>query len=358
MRSFLSHTFLLLLFLSIVASAYGKQFIVVIDPGHGGGDPGAIGAISQEKSINLEIAKKVGNLIKENHKDVKVIYTRTTDKKLKPIERAEFANRQNADLFISIHTNAMENKKMKGTETYIYGTPSGREAIDVEKLENAGAVVSGNASLSGNFQQNKLLAQEIQNAFKKEKRIDKGVKKARFIVLKYTKMPAVLVEIGYISNANEEKYMNSAAGQKAIAKSIYTAFSNYKKKQVDKSAGKKNKNNQSEKKQDKAPAKPDVKKSPDKKDTSTKKQQTQSKKKITYRVQFLLSDRKLPKNSPKFKGLTPVEYYEEKGLYKYTYGNSSNLKEIQKKQKEAKKLFGDAFIVIFEDGKRIGVYGK
>ena len=333
----------LFLFLSVAASGNGKKFIVIIDPGHGGTDPGAVGAISYEKDINLDVAKKLGDLIKNNHKDVKVLYTRTDDKKLKLKDRAEFANRQNADLFISIHTNSMENKRTKGTETYIYGIPSEKKAIDVEKRENVGNIVAnGNETSNENFQKNRLLAQEIQNAFKKGNRINKGVKKARFVVLKHTKMPAVLVEIGYISNKSEEKYMNSVAGQKAIAQSIYTAFSNYRKNSTGKTTVDKkgSKTQLAEKKKDHVSA-------------ETSKNVTQAKKKTVYKVQFLLSDRKLPNNSSKFKGLSPVEFYIENGSYKYTYGNASNFKEIEKSQKEVKKLFKDAFIVIFEDGKRI-----
>ncbi|MCD7971824.1 MAG: N-acetylmuramoyl-L-alanine amidase [Candidatus Azobacteroides sp.] len=322
---------------------------MVIDPGHGGKDPGALGKISKEKDLNLAIAKRVGDLIKSSHKDVKVIYTRTTDKALKPLERAELANRSKADLFISIHANAMENKKMKGTETYIYGIPSGKEAQEVARRENAGqdSKLKDTSSQKNNatVEKNRLLATEIQKAFKKGKRIDKGVKQARFVVLKYTRMPAVLVEIGYISNESEEKYMNSVAGQKAISKAIYTGFANYKK-----ASDQGFKNTKSSTNQQKTTT--TASKTQNNKQKTTQGQ----KKKTTYRVQFLLSDTKLPANSPKFKGLSPVGHYVENGLYKYTYGNTSNVEEIKKKHAEAKKLFNDAFIVIFEDGKRVGIY--
>jgi len=335
---------------SLSLSVAAKEIVVVIDPGHGGRDPGTTGSKKiHEKVINLAIALELGKLIENNHKDVKVHYTRVRDKKPSLLERAEFANKKNADLFISIHTNAMEtNTKMKGTETYIYGIPAGREAFEVEKRENNNNTETKSCPIYNNSQQNKLLAQEIQKAFKKDGRIDKGVKKNRFLVLKYTKMPAVLVEVGFITNLEEEKYLTDSAGQKAIAKSIYTAFSNYKKKHIDNTKNKKGT-------KDQAIATNTSTKSENKTNTTTKKE-VQTKKKITYKVQFLLQDRKLPKNSPKFKGLSPVDFYIEKGTYKYTYGNSSNVKEIEKKQKEVRKLFKDAFIVIFEDEKRVGVH--
>lgn len=320
-----------------------EVFVVVIDPGHGGTDPGACGKNSYEKDINLAVAKRLGNQIKANHKDVKVIYTRETDVKIALDRRSQIANAAKADLFISIHTNAMDDKQMKGVETYVYGDRVSKAAMAVALRENAGAKVNGTSNPNGKkyFKQNLHFANEVQNAFEKGNRINIGVKQAHFLVLKNTSMPAVLVEIGYITNDGEEKYMNSVAGQKAISKAIYTAFTKYKKEigkvsdvrssttvQTGKAATKK---------EDKKPA-------------------VAEKGKITYRVQFLLSGKKLPKNSPEFKGLSPVGFYVEKNLYKYTYGDSSDVKEIIKKRDEIRKKFGDAFIVIFKDGKRIGIY--
>lgn len=328
----------------IDAQKSNNPFIVIIDPGHGGKDPGAIGKVSQEKDLNLSIAKKLGDLITKNHTDVKVVYTRTTDKKMLPKERAEFANLKNADLFISIHANARSDKQVKGTEIYIYGVPAGKEATDVETRENASqGNANGNHNLviNNTYVQNRKLAESIQKAFKKGKRIDLGIRQARFIVLKFTAMPAVLVEVGFISNENEEKYMNSVAGQKAISQAIYDGFTNYKKEN-----GKLTKKQTTESSTQKTTS------------VQTETKNISSEKGKTYRVQIFLSSKKLSGNSSHFKGLSPIEHYVEQGLYKYTYGNTSDIKEIKKKQTEAKKLFKDAFIVIFENGKRVGIYSE
>ncbi len=334
-------------------------FTVVIDPGHGGRDPGAIGKVSYEKDINLAIAKRLGNLIKTTHKDVRVVYTRETDKKVKLEDRPLIANQAKANLFISIHTNALEDSRMKGTESYTFGIPSGSASIS-EKRENASAestVISTNSttSISPYAQQNNYMATEVQKAFKNGNRISKGTKTARFVVLKYTAMPAILIEVGYITNDGEENYLNSVAGQKAIAKAIHTAFTNYKKRYGKGGTGTQlastSKDPVKPKNEDKNTTKQEDRKT-DNKSQGTKKVESE----VTYRVQFLLSDKKLPAKSPKFKGLTPVEYYVDNGNYKYTYGNTTDLNDIIKKRKEVLKSFNDAFIVIFKDGKRIGVY--
>ena len=346
MKVIFSYLFFLFLFIfapfvNSFAKSNGKKadtYILVIDPGHGGVETGAIGAFSkkQEKDINLSIATELGKLIKKNCKDVKVIYTREKDDSVSLSDRKKIANDANADLFISIHSNWIKkNDKMKGVETYIHG----KYRISPKEMNEAIRKNSAKSMKAGDFRRDMYLAVEIQKAFKAIGRIDKGVKQANFGVLK-TNMPAVLVEVGYISNESDDTYINSSAGKKATAKAIYTAFVKYKAK-----TGKyipSNNNGETAS----ADEKKETKEKEAKKDTEE-----------IYQVQFLFSDKELPKNSPKFKGLSPVSFYIDNGNYKYTYGNTTDKKESIKIRTEVRKLFKDAFIVIFKNGKRTGIYG-
>lgn len=224
---------------------------VVIDPGHGGAKPGAQGKHVQEKELTLAIAKKFGKLISDNYPDVKVIYTRTKDVDISLAERAHIANRNKADLFISIHANSHPTSVPSGVETFVMGLSESRANLEVARKENADILLEAdyknNADYSG-FDPNapetyvmlamfqsafidKSLnfAQNIQNQYKKNiKTIDRGVKQAELYVLYKTSMPSVLTEVGFISNPTEEAYMMSAEGQATIAICLFNAFMNYK----------------------------------------------------------------------------------------------------------------------------------
>ena len=234
---------------SAYTQASGKKFVVVIDAGHGGKDPGAIGRIIREKNINLGIALKLGALIRENHPDVKVVYTRDRDIFVELQQRANIANRVKADLFISIHTNSATNRSAYGTETYTLGLARTEENLRVAKRENSVILLEDDFSkryegfdpnstesyIMFEFLQDKHLEQSInlassiQRQFKNSaKRVDRGVRQAGFLVLRNTGMPSVLIEVGYISNRNEEAYLASEKGQLQMAKSIYNAFCDYK----------------------------------------------------------------------------------------------------------------------------------
>ena len=224
---------------------------VVIDPGHGGAKPGAQGKHSQEKAITLSVAKKFGKLIEDNYPDVKVIYTRTTDVDISLAERAHIANRNKADLFISIHANSHPTSTPTGVETFVMGLSESRANLEVAKKENADILLEAdyknNADYSGfdpnapetyvmlTMFQNAFidkslnLAQAIQNQYKQNIRtINRGVKQAELYVLYKTTCPSVLTEIGFISNANEENYMLSDEGQAKIAVCLFNAFMTYK----------------------------------------------------------------------------------------------------------------------------------
>ncbi len=234
-----------------LCSIYSQAFTLVIDPGHGGKDPGAIGRISKEKNINLAVALAFGKLVKQNCPGVKVVYTRDKDVFVQLDERANIANRSKADLFVSIHVNSTAAKSgPQGTETYTLGMHKAAENLEVAKRENSVITLEKNYAQKyegfdpnssesyiifelmqdKNMEKSVSLAQKIQKQFRTTaKRIDKGVHQAGFLVLRETSMPSVLVELGYINNRNDEAYLNTKAGVNALAKSLYNAFVAYKK---------------------------------------------------------------------------------------------------------------------------------
>ena len=224
---------------------------VVIDPGHGGAKPGAQGKRSQEKAITLAVAKKFGKLLEDNYPDMKVIYTRTTDVDISLAERAHIANRNKADLFISIHANSHPTSTPTGVETFVMGLSESRANLEVAKKENADILLEADYKNNSDYQgfdpnapetyvmltmfQNAFidkslnLAQAIQNQYKQNlKTINRGVKQAELYVLYKTTCPSVLTEIGFISNPTEEAFMLSDEGQAKIAVSLFNAFMTYK----------------------------------------------------------------------------------------------------------------------------------
>jgi len=252
-------SFKIILFLIIIFSFLNKNIFsqenykiktVVIDAGHGGKDPGAIGRREKEKNLTLAIALKVGYYIKRCCPDIKVIYTRQTDVFVPLYKRAEIANKNKADLFISIHVNSSKNKNIQGTSTYVMGLHKNEENLKVAMLENKAILYEKNyASNYDNFNINSPEAYIIFNLYQsayqnlslqfaslvqeqfreRAKRIDRGVHQAGFLVLWQTTMPSVLIEVGYISNPIEEKYLMTHYGQDIIASAIYRAFKQYKK---------------------------------------------------------------------------------------------------------------------------------
>lgn len=220
---------------------------VVIDPGHGGHDPGCSGKGSQEKKIALKISLQLAELIRKNHPDIQVILTRSQDIFVPLHERAAIANRNNADLFISIHCNYFPaSKNTYGSETYVMGLHTAQHNLEVAKRENAAIFLEENYEKNYDYDpnspeghillsvfQNAYLEQSItfanfvENHFTKKERRSRGVKQAGFMVLKETTMPSVLVETGYLSHHGEDQFLNSDKGQQVIAVSIATAFKEY-----------------------------------------------------------------------------------------------------------------------------------
>ncbi|MCH5328392.1 MAG: N-acetylmuramoyl-L-alanine amidase, partial [Coprobacter sp.] len=242
---------MLLAVLSLASGVQAKddKFVLVIDAGHGGKDPGALGSRFKEKDINLAIALKFGALVQSSHPDVKVVYTRKNDNFVELQERAAIANRAKADLFVSVHTNSAVSKAAYGTETYTLGLARTEENLRVAKRENAVILLEDDFSAryegfdpnstesyimfefmqDRHMEQSINLASVIQKQFTSHaKRTDRGVRQAGFLVLRNTGMPSVLIEVGYISNAAEETFLGSADGQQKMASSIYNAFCEYK----------------------------------------------------------------------------------------------------------------------------------
>ena len=229
-----------------VMSVSVQAFTLVIDAGHGGRDGGALGRKSKEKNINLAVALELGRLVEQNCPDVKVVYTRKTDVFVELTERADIANKAKADLFISIHTNALAKGRIsRGTETYTLGMHKAAENLAVAQRENSVITLESDYKTryegfdpkssesyiifefmqDKNMEQSVKLAKEVQLQFSSTAgRINKGVYQAGFLVLRETVMPSILVELGYISTPDEENYLSSTAGQKALAKSIYRGF--------------------------------------------------------------------------------------------------------------------------------------
>ena len=354
--------------------AQGRDFTVVIDPGHGGRDPGAVGRKGKEKNINLNVALKLGNLIQANHKDVRIVYTRQKDVFVTLDKRAQIANNAKADLFISIHTNSVaRGRTVRGTETYTLGLHRTDDNLEVAKKENSVILIendyeqryagfnpnSAESYIIFEFLQDKNMeksvdfATQIQRQFKNTaKRIDKGVHQAGFLVLRETTMPGVLVELGYISTPDEERYLLSEAGTSDLAKSIYQAFANYKSRHDSPSARSVEPSPTLPK--ESTPDKP-APKTEKKAPAPAPKKNNTSKAKPVFKIQILASDKKLSNQSKQFKGLSPVGYYQEKGLYKYTYGDNTDYNKVLRTKKQIASKFKGAFIVAFKNGKKMDV---
>lgn len=390
-----------LLFLSSYTSQlWGKDFIVVIDAGHGGHDPGAIGRTAKEKNINLNVALKVGNLIKRNCDDVKVIYTRSKDVFIPLARRAEIANNAKADLFISIHTNALANNRTaKGASTWTLGLAKSDANLEVAKRENSVILYESDyqtryAGFNPNsaesyiifelmqdkyMEQSVHLASMMQKQFRQTcKRADRGVHQAGFLVLKESAMPSILIELGFISTPEEERYLNSETGAATMAKGIYHAFLNYKREHeirltgtsqtiiptedeindVAETVSKDTKDTPTAHPKDlsaKNDTKPAVSSTKQTTNRPIASQNATNDSEITFKIQILTSSRPLSKNDKRLKGLKEVEYYKEKGIYKYTYGASDDYNKVLRIKRTITPKFKDAFIIAFRNGEKMNI---
>ena len=353
---------------------------VVIDAGHGGHDPGAIGQHAKEKNINLALALKLGSMIQRSMKDVRVLYTRDKDNFVELYRRAEIANENKADLFICIHCNANNNHALRGAETYVMGLHKSQANLNIAKLENASILLESdyrstyngfdpNADESyiifslyqnSNLDQSTDLAAAIQSQMEEHEGDGvRGVRQAGFMVLYKTTMPSVLVETGYISNPEDEKFLMSEKGQDHIVSAIFRAFKSFRESIANPVSTRVN-----GEKQDSFPP-PAVKgRDPVNHDSAPF---TGKADKVpvpipvpavlpglSYKVQIVASADKIDVSDPRLTRFSKVDVYRHGGMYKYTVGDEPTLDKAQKLLEETRhKGAADAFIVIFRNGKRI-----
>jgi N-acetylmuramoyl-L-alanine amidase len=356
----------LVLFSSAATWAQSSKIkTVVIDAGHGGHDPGCHGAQNNEKEVCLSMALKLGALIKERYPDIKIIYTRSTDVFVELAERANIANRNNADLFICIHANAGSTTAY-GSETYVLGLHRTDAQQKVAERENASialeddkgakyrsydltpdGIIALQFQLAVFHRQSILFAEMIQKEFKRIGRYDRGVKQAGFLVLYKTTMPSVLIETAFLPNPSEEKLIGTAEGQQKMAQSMFQAFVNYKNATEGKTVvgGTTIQNNIDTKPTESSPPKPvEIPK-------ETVKEQG-----LIFKVQIETSNKAISTKSSHFKGLEIFEY-QDNTLFKYCAGSFPNdLQGAKNYKNELIQLgFTNAFVVAFLDGERISI---
>lgn len=374
--------------------AANKRFTLVIDPGHGGHDAGALGAISKEKNINLAVALRFGKYVEQNLPEVRVIYTRTKDVFIPLNERANIANRANADLFISVHTNALPAGKIaRGFETYTLGMHRAKDNLDVAMRENS--VISMEKDYQQRYQgfdprssesyiifefiQGKNMERSVDLARMIQRgvcdganRPDKGVHQAGFLVLRETSMPGCLIELGFITTPDEERLLNNDSRVDDIARGIYEAFAKYKNK-YDRSVSVPYRAKDSEDvnlpkivpDQEPAPKTRVVTRGKQpKREEATPEQPKRVEKKVkkaevadapVFKLQIFVGSRNLRKGDAHFKGETDYDSFQEGNLVKYTLGASTNYNEIYRLRKEKLDKFPEAFIIAFKNGQKYDV---
>lgn len=389
----------LMCMLVVTAFAANKRFTLVIDPGHGGHDAGARGAISMEKNINLTVALRFGKYVEQNMPEVRVIYTRKQDVFIPLHERANIANRANADLFISVHTNALPAGKVaRGFETYTLGMHRAKDNLDVAMRENSVISMekgfeqtyegfdpkSSESYIIFEFIQGKNMERSVDLARMIQRSVcdsgcrpDKGVHQAGFLVLRETSMPSCLIELGFITTPDEERLLNDNVKVDDIAKGIYEAFAKYKNK-YDRSVSvpyraanrqestlpkivpdsyKEEAENRRVKKQEPVrktrAAKTDD--SDRKADTVASQSRNAPKDAPVFKLQIFVGNRNLRKGDAHFKGETEFDSFQEGNLVKYTLGASTNYNEIYRLRKEKMEKFPEAFIIAFKNGKKYDV---
>ena len=374
--------FLALSFFSSVGYAQQNNKVtkVVIDAGHGGKDPGCVGKRSYEKDIALKVALKLGKLITDNYKDVQVIYTRKTDVFVEVYRRAEIANNNHADLFISIHCNSVDSKTPRGVETYIMGLHKTEANLAVAKKENASILKEDNYSNNyGGFDPNSpeasvifsiyssaylknsaSLASKVQKQLVTNTRLpDRKVQQAGFWVLYRVAMPSILVELGFLSNYEEESYLIKPFSHDIMAVSLFNAFVEYKNQQEGTSIPTLPLpvENEQEVKQGTTTSTNTVetKTTPEKEVATETGKMPGNDQEIYFRVQFYSSPNDISTAHKRFQSQQEVKKYHENNLWKYTCGNVQTYEEVQVLLKKVKSSYPDAFIVAFKGNAKIPV---
>ena len=419
-------TLLLCCFVTLASAA--DKFVLVLDAGHGGKDAGCVGKISKEKTLTLRYAMAFGKIVERNCPDVKVIYTRTTDRFLELWQRAEMANKNKADLFVSVHINAVsKGSSVHGYQTYALGRgeTTGKKGIqenlEVAKRENSviymekdykqryqGFDNSAESNIMFEFIQDKNMERSVEMArfFQKSicaatGRIDKGAHQNNLAVLRLTSMPACLMELGFISNPDEERFMNAESSTDKYARGFLKAFINYKNKyfdglhvpyrpqdikdtQIPQVVPDEYKEKEQQKQQEQAAAAKkrsqpaqNVKETPKDAPKETPKDAPKDKPKETpkdapanaeitplmgaasqapiFKIQILTGRTRIKTTDRQFKGLADVDCSEEGGLFKYTVGASADYNAIARQRREILDKFPEAFIIAFKNGQKMNV---
>jgi N-acetylmuramoyl-L-alanine amidase len=350
--------FLFIIIPTVSSSANGinneKNRVIVIDPGHGGRDPGALGSMSREKDITLAIALKTGEYIQQNIKNVTVIYTRKDDSYVDLYDRPKIANKANADLFISIHANWADSKKVVGAETYVMGHAKDQANLEVAMNENSVMLLEDDYSTKYEgfdpkssesyimfsltqkvFQEQSTdLATKIQQQFRERvNRNDRDVKQAGFWVLYHTKMPSVLVETGFITSPEEEKYLNSKEGQDYLASSIFRACKDYFNEIDSKSSIASARNDNSDQK------------------TDTMANVRLRSSDIYFMVQVTTSISRTEIKPENFSGLKDISEIQANDRFKYAAGSFEDYSEAVSYRKKIEAVYPDAFVIAVKDNK-------
>ncbi|MBR6375107.1 MAG: N-acetylmuramoyl-L-alanine amidase [Alloprevotella sp.] len=423
---------LLMLGMATALAAANKRFTLVIDAGHGGHDAGAVGAITKEKYINLNVALAFGRLVEKNCPDVKVIYTRKTDVFVPLHTRADIATTHTADLCVSIHTNALPKGRIsRGMETYTLGMHRAADNLAVAKRENEVILYekdykqryqgfdpnSSESYIMFEFIQDHNMAQSVELAKYVQRRAcaaagrqNKGVKQAGFLVLRETSMPSCLIELGFISTSDEERFLASESGVSQLGQGIYQAFLDYKNKfapsnstpykaepqqqevdipavvpqNAEKKESRKERKRREKKERElkeeqeqqakqeqqalqqvKAPkpdsiqvqpveAKPEAAPAPVQTVAAPAPVQTPLSAKPVFKVQIMASSTRVKASSPRLQG-EQADCYEEGGMFKYTVGASTNYNEINKLRQQLSAKFPQCFVIAFKDGQKMDV---
>lgn len=389
----------------VVADVAARQFTLVIDAGHGGHDAGAKGSFSYEKNINLKMALAFGRYVEKNCPDVKVIYTRKTDVFVPLHKRADIANKNRADVFISIHTNALPGGRIaRGMETYTMGMRRSNEKLSAAQRENAVITYesdykeryegydpnSPESAIMFEFIHDKNMAKSVELAKHVQKSVcstanrpDKGVKQDVFLVLRETSMPACLIELGFITTPDEERLLNDDASIDNIARGIYNAFAKYKNdnysgvnvplvapKESDEVSlptlipqddTDKQKNRNAARNSETTASKPQSAPSQPRRAAAKTVNAPAGTSKAddddapVFKVQIMANATKEAKNSPRFKGYDGIDMYEEGGMYKYTIGASTNYNAINRLRASLATEFPGCFIVAFRNGSKMNI---
>lgn len=396
-----------LLMIAVMTFAASKRFTLVLDAGHGGKDHGAPGAVSEEKNLTLKYALAFGRIVEQNCPDVRVLYTRKSDVFVPLKERAEFANRNKADLFVSVHINALEPGRIgHGYQTYTIGrslrngnSEGIKENLEVAKRENAVITLEKDykqtyKGFENNSAESDIMFEVVQDKNRERSvelakllqrnicsatgRQDAGAHQDNLAVIRLTSMPGCLMELGFISTPDEEEYLNSDAGLQAYSQGFLNAFVAYKNKYDThivvpyKTATKQ------------VPDIPNIVPDEYKQDDQEERQgatgrsntvrerNTVNRKAVkdnnpsapnavddsqapVFKIQILASDTEIRPGSNQLKGLTGVESYREGNYYKYTYGASANYNEIYRLRKEILDKFPGAFIIAFKNRSKMNV---